>query len=221
MRTALLTGVTGQDGSYLTEYLLDKGYRVHGIIRRTSTFTTERIDHLYHDPHESGVQLSLHYGDLTDATGLRRILERVQPDEVYNLGAQSHVKVSFEEPEYTVDVVGLGTLRLLEAIRDYRERTDHDVRFYQASSSEMFGACPPPRNRNRPRFTRAVRTHVQKSTATGKPSTTAKPMECSQAMASCSIMRAHVAAGRSSRERSPGPQRASNLGYNRSSIWAI
>ena len=150
MKTALLTGITGQDGSYLTELLLDKGYRVHGIVRRASSFNTDRIDHLYHDPHESGAQLALHYGELTDATGLRRLLEKTRPDEVYNLGAQSHVKVSFEEPEYTVDVVGLGTLRLLEAVRDYRDRTGHDVRFYQASSSEMYGAAPPPQSEATP-----------------------------------------------------------------------
>jgi GDPmannose 4,6-dehydratase len=119
IRTALITGITGQDGSYLTEFLLARGYRVHGIIRRSSTFNTSRIDHLYNDPHDPAGSLSLHDGDLTDATGLRRILEQVQPDEVYNLAAQSHVKVSFEQPEYTADVVALGTLRLIEAVRDY------------------------------------------------------------------------------------------------------
>lgn len=145
-KRALITGITGQDGSYLVELLLDKGYEVHGIIRRASSFNTERIDHLYRDPHEPDVRLFLHYGDLADGTALRRILEKVTPDEVYNLGAQSHVKVSFDEPEYTVDVGALGSLRMLEAIRDYRDRTGHDVRFYQASSSEMFGATPPPQN---------------------------------------------------------------------------
>jgi GDPmannose 4,6-dehydratase len=146
----LITGVTGQDGSYLAELLLDKGYEVHGIIRRASSFNTERIDHLYIDPHEPDAHMFLHYGDLADGTALRRILEKVTPDEVYNLGAQSHVKVSFEEPEYTVDVDALGSLRMLEAIRDYRDRTGHDVRFYQASSSEMFGATPPPQNERTP-----------------------------------------------------------------------
>lgn len=139
MKRALITGITGQDGSYLSELLLEKGYEIHGIIRRSSSFNTERIDHLYQDPHKPGTRLFLHYGDLSDGTGLRRILEEVKPDEVYNLGAQSHVKVSFEEPEYTADVDALGTLRILEAIRDYRDRTEHDVRFYQACSSEMFG----------------------------------------------------------------------------------
>jgi GDPmannose 4,6-dehydratase len=138
-KRALITGVTGQDGSYLSELLLEKGYEVHGIIRRTSTFNTDRIDHIYVDPHNEEARLFLHYGDLTDGVTLRRILEEVKPVEIYNLGAQSHVRVSFDSPEYTVDSVGMGTLRLLEAIRDYRQRTGIDVRFYQAGSSEMFG----------------------------------------------------------------------------------
>jgi GDPmannose 4,6-dehydratase len=138
-KLALITGITGQDGSYLSELLMEKGYEVHGIIRRTSTFNTDRIDHIYEDPHKQGVNLFLHYGDLTDGTTLRRILEEVQPVEIYNLGAQSHVRVSFDSPEYTVDSVGMGTLRLLEAIRDYQHRTGTQVRFYQAGSSEMFG----------------------------------------------------------------------------------
>jgi GDPmannose 4,6-dehydratase len=150
VKKALITGITGQDGSYLAELLLSKGYEVHGVVRRASSFNTDRIDHLYQDPHESGARLFLHYGDLADGTGLRRLLEKVLPDEVYNLGAQSHVRVSFDEPEYTADVDAIGTLRLLEAIRDYRERTGHDVRFYQASSSEMFGAAPPPQGENTP-----------------------------------------------------------------------
>ncbi len=138
-KKALITGITGQDGSYLSELLIEQGYEVHGIIRRTSTFNTDRIDHIYEDPHKEGVKLFLHYGDLTDGTTLRRILEEVQPVEIYNLGAQSHVRVSFDSPEYTVDAVGMGTLRLLEAIRDYQQRTGIQVRFYQAGSSEMFG----------------------------------------------------------------------------------
>ncbi len=147
MTTALITGITGQDGSYLAELLLDKGYTVHGIIRRAASFNTGRINHLYRDPHDPGTRLFLHYGDLTDGTVLRRILEKVRPDEVYNLGAQSHVRVSFDEPEYTADVVAMGALRLLEAIRDYRDRTGHEVRFYQAGSSEMFGkASEAPQN---------------------------------------------------------------------------
>ncbi len=138
-KRALITGITGQDGSYLSEFLLEQGYEVHGIIRRTSTFNTDRIDHIYEDPHKEGVRLFLHYGDLTDGTTLRRILEEVEPTEIYNLGAQSHVRVSFDAPEYTVDSVGIGALRLLEAIRDYQRRTGIQVRFYQAGSSEMYG----------------------------------------------------------------------------------
>ncbi|MDB9496097.1 GDP-mannose 4,6-dehydratase [Spirulina major CS-329] len=139
LKKALITGITGQDGSYLTELLLEKGYEVHGIIRRTSTFNTDRIDHLYVDPHDEDARLFLHYGDLTDGTTLRRIIEAVQPQEIYNLGAQSHVRVSFDAPEYTVDAVGMGALRILEAMRDYQQRTGQEVRFYQAGSSEMFG----------------------------------------------------------------------------------
>ncbi|MER3432438.1 MAG: GDP-mannose 4,6-dehydratase [Leptolyngbya sp. ERB_1_1] len=138
-KRALLTGITGQDGSYLGELLLEQGYEVHGIIRRTSTFNTDRIDHIYEDPHVEGARLFLHYGDLTDGTTLRRILEEVQPAEIYNLGAQSHVRVSFDAPEYTVDTVGMGALRILEATRDYQQRTGADVRYYQAGSSEMYG----------------------------------------------------------------------------------
>jgi len=135
MKRALITGITGQDGSYLAEFLLSKGYEVHGIIRRSSSFNTDRINHLYRDPHEENARLILHYGDLSDSCSLRRILTQVEPDEVYNLGAQSHVRVSFDHPEYTADVNALGCLRLLEAIRD----TKREVKFYQASSSEMFG----------------------------------------------------------------------------------
>jgi GDPmannose 4,6-dehydratase len=146
MKRALITGITGQDGSYLTELLLGKGYEVHGIIRRASTFNTGRIDHVFRDPHDADTRLFLHYGDLSDGTGLRRVLERVRPDEVYNLGAQSHVKVSFEAPTYTADVDAVGTLRLLEALRDHVKVVGRDVRIYQAGSSEMFGAAPPPQS---------------------------------------------------------------------------
>ena len=135
MKKALITGITGQDGSYLAELLLEKGYEVHGIIRRSSSFNTQRIDHIYQDAHEADRRLFLHYGDLNDASSLNFLLRKLHPDEIYNLGAQSHVKVSFEIPEYTVDVVGVGTLRLLEAIRE----SGLKPRFYQASSSEMFG----------------------------------------------------------------------------------
>jgi GDPmannose 4,6-dehydratase len=155
MKRALVTGITGQDGSYLAELLLAKDYEVHGIVRRASTFNTDRIEHLYQDPHESGARLFLHYGDLADGTVLRRIVEQVQPDEVYNLGAQSHVKVSFEEPEYTLDVVAGGTLRLLESVRDYSERTKRTVKIYQAGSSEMYGATPPPQDEHTPFYPRS------------------------------------------------------------------
>ena len=155
MKKALLTGITGQDGSYLTEFLLDKGYEVHGITRRSSTFNTDRIDHLYVDPHKPEAKMFLHYGDLADGPGLRRILEQVEPDEVYNLGAQSHVAVSFQQPEYTADVDGLGVLRLLEAIRDYQLRTGKAPRFYQAGTSEMFGASPPPQSEKTPFYPRS------------------------------------------------------------------
>jgi GDPmannose 4,6-dehydratase len=143
-QVALITGITGQDGSYLAEQLLDKGYVVHGLIRRSSTFNTDRIEHLYKDPHDPEARLFLHYGDLTDGSRLVTLLERVEPTEVYHLGAQSHVRVSFDEPEFTGDVTGLGTTRLLEALR----MSEVPARFYQASSSEMFGATPPPQNEN-------------------------------------------------------------------------
>ncbi len=135
MKKALITGITGQDGSYLAELLLEKGYEVHGLIRRSSTFNTSRIDHLYEDPHVNGVKLFLHYGDLTDGSNISRLLEQIKPDEIYNLGAQSHVKVSFDMPVYTGNTVGLGTLRLLDAIKESGIKT----KFYQAGSSEMFG----------------------------------------------------------------------------------
>ncbi|MCO6457490.1 MAG: GDP-mannose 4,6-dehydratase [Pirellulaceae bacterium] len=138
-KTALITGITGQDGSYLAELLLDKGYQVHGLVRRASTFNTGRIEHLYEDPHQTDVRLRLHYGDLSDSHSLRRVLDHVQPDEVYNLGAQSHVRVSFDMPIETADVAAMGNLRLLDAVREYQEQTGRQVRFYQASSSEMYG----------------------------------------------------------------------------------
>ncbi len=155
MKTALLTGITGQDGSYLTRFLLDKGYTVHGIMRRASTFNTDRIDSIYSDPHDADSRLFLHYGDRTDGTGLRRILHNTEPDEIDNLGAQSHVRVSFEQPEYTADAVATGALRLLEAVRDYCHGTGRVVRFYQAGSSEMFGANHPPQNEATPFYPRS------------------------------------------------------------------
>jgi GDPmannose 4,6-dehydratase len=144
MKKAFVTGITGQDGSYLTEFLLNKGYEVHGLIRRSSTFNTERIDHLYHDFHDPDARLLLHYGDLSVSGQLMDLLHSIQPDEIYHLGAQSHVRVSFDMPEYTGDVTGLGTLRILEAIH----KTGIKTKFYQASSSEMFGAASPPQSEN-------------------------------------------------------------------------
>ncbi len=142
MKKAFITGITGQDGSYLAEFLLGKGYEVHGLIRRASTFNTDRIDHLYKDFHDPDARMYLHYGDLSVSAHLTNILSEIRPEEIYHLGAQSHVRVSFDVPEYTGDITGLGTIRLLEAIR----KTGIKARFYQASSSEMFGAAPPPQN---------------------------------------------------------------------------
>ena len=150
-KRALITGITGQDGSYLAELLLEKGYEVHGLIRRSSTFNTARIDHLYIDPHDPEARLFLHYADLTDGSRLVTLLERIAPHEVYHLAAQSHVRVSFDEPEFTGDVTGLGTTRLLEAIRV----SEVPARFYQASSSEMFGATPPPQGEDTPFYPRS------------------------------------------------------------------
>jgi GDPmannose 4,6-dehydratase len=145
-KVALITGITGQDGSYLAELLLDKGYEVHGLIRRSSTFNTSRIDHIYSDPHEGKSSLFLHYGDLLDGVGLTNLIREIKPNEVYNLAAQSHVQVSFTMPQYTGQVVGVGAVGLLEAIRS----AEVDTRFYQASTSELFGSTPPPQNENSP-----------------------------------------------------------------------
>ena len=146
MKKALITGITGQDGSYLAELLLSKGYEVHGLMRRASTFNTARVDHIYKDYHEAGVKLFLHYGDLSDSEQISNIIYNIEPNEVYHLGAQSHVRVSFDTPTYTGDVTALGTTRLLEVIR----RSELPIKFYQASSSEMFGTAPPPQSENTP-----------------------------------------------------------------------
>ena len=146
MKKALITGITGQDGSYLAEFLLSKGYEVHGIIRRASTFNTGRIDHIYKDPHKEGVKLILHYGDLSDSSQLTNLIYNIKPDEIYHLGAQSHVRVSFDMPEYTGDITALGTTRILEAVR----RSGIKCKFYQASSSEMYGDAPAPQNEDTP-----------------------------------------------------------------------
>jgi len=151
MPSALVTGITGQDGSYLAELLLSKGYDVHGVIRRASTFNTGRIDHIYIDPHVAGAKLHLHYGDLADSGQMTNLIYNVAPDEIYHLGAQSHVRVSFDVPEYTGDVTGIGTTRILEALR----RANGKAKYYQASSSEMFGASPPPQNEGTPFYPRS------------------------------------------------------------------
>jgi GDPmannose 4,6-dehydratase len=151
MKKAVITGITGQDGSYLAELLLDKGYEVHGLIRRSSSFNTARIEHLYVDPHDPAARLFLHYGDLSDGARLVTLLSEISPDEVYNLAAQSHVRVSFDEPEHTGDTTGMGSIRLLEAVR----LSGVQCRFYQASSSEMFGASPPPQNEKTPFYPRS------------------------------------------------------------------
>jgi GDPmannose 4,6-dehydratase len=155
MKKALISGITGQDGSFLAEFLLAKGYEVHGIVRRASTFNTERLDSIYADPHEQNAGLYLHYGDVSDGSGLRHVIESVQPDEIYNLAAQSHVRVSFDQPDYTADVVGLGALRLLDAVRDYASNNGRQVRIYQAGSSEMFGATHPPQSETTPFYPRS------------------------------------------------------------------
>ena len=156
-KRALITGITGQDGSFLTELLLSKAYEVYGVIRRASTFNTDRIDHLYADPHEEGARLRLVYGDLADGSSLNKMIRTIEPDEIYNLGAQSHVRVSFDIPEYTAEVTGLGTIRLLEGIRE----TGLTPRFYQASSSELFGNTTEVPQNEGPSSTRAVPTRVE------------------------------------------------------------
>ena len=150
MKIALITGITGQDGSYLAELLLSKGYEVHGTIRRSSSFSTQRIEHIYQDQHEADPKLVLHYGDLSDSENIRKLIFKIKPDEIYNLGAQSHVKVSFDIPEYTANVTGLGVLRVLDAIKDFQEATGKKVRMYQASSSEMFGSAAAPQSEHTP-----------------------------------------------------------------------
>jgi GDPmannose 4,6-dehydratase len=146
MPRALITGITGQDGSYLAELLLAKGYQVHGIVRRASTFNTSRLDHLFHDPYDRAIPLFLHYGDLSDGGRLQRLVQSIAPDEIYHLGAQSHVRVSFDEPVYTADVIAVGTLRMLECVRELEQTQGHKIKMYQAGSSEMFGASPAPQS---------------------------------------------------------------------------
>src|SRR5579863_3191074 len=211
MKRALITGITDQDGAYLAELLLDKGYEVHGIKRRASSFNTDRIDHLYQDPHERGVRLHLHYGDLTDASNLIRIIQQVQPDEIYNLAAQSHVGVSFETPEYTANSDAVGTLRVLEAIRilGLGERT----RFYQASTSEMFGKVQEvPQRETTPFYPRSPY-GAARCMPSGSRSITARPMACMPATASCSTTNRRSAARPSSPARSRAVSRVCAPGW--------
>ena len=163
-KKAFITGITGQDGSYLAELLLSKGYEIHGLVRRSSTFNTSRIDSTYIDPHEPGARLFLHYGDLSDSEQIANVMYNIRPDEVYHLGAHSHVRVSFDTPEYTGNVIALGTTRLQEAIR----RSNNNVKFYQESSSEMFGAATPPRARRR-RFIHAASKSVKRNSLRTSP----------------------------------------------------
>ncbi len=189
-KTALITGITGQDGSYLAELLLEKGYHVHGIVRRCSTFNTDRIDHVYQDPHEPDPHMFLHYGDLTDGQNITNLVLDVEPDEIYNLGAQSHVRVSFDSPAYTVQVTGMGALNVLEAARQLNKRKE--VRIYQASSSEMYGdVCETPQNGNRRRSRPRARTPVPRFTRFTKRSITERPMTCLRPTEFCSTTNRH------------------------------
>lgn len=218
-KVALITGVTGQDGSYLAEFLLEKGYEVHGIKRRASSFNTERVDHIYQDPHTCNPKFHLHYGDLSDTSNLTRILREVQPDEVYNLGAMSHVAVSFESPEYTADVDAMGTLRLLEAIRFLG--LEKKTRFYQASTSELYGLVQEiPRKRPR-RSTHALRMRSPNCTPTGSPLTTANPTACTPVTVFSSTMNPRAVARLSLPAKSPAQSPTSPRGWSRACISAI
>lgn len=196
MKTALISGITGQDGSYLAEFLLQKGYEVHGILRRSSSFNTGRIEHLYFDEWVRDMKqkrtINLHYGDMTDSSSLIRIIQQVQPDEIYNLAAQSHVKVSFDVPEYTAEADAIGTLRMLEAVRILG--LEKKTRIYQASTSELFGKVQEvPQKETTPFYPRSPY-GVASSTASGSPKTTAKAMACLPLTASCSITKVNVVA---------------------------
>ena len=188
MKTALITGVTGQDGAYLSELLLSKGYEVHGVKRRSSLFNTQRIDNIYEDPHRPNPTFKLHYGDLSDSTNIIRIIQQVQPDEIYNLGAMSHVQVSFETPEYTADVDGVGTLRVLEAVRLLN--LTKKSKFYQASTSELYGLVQQIPQNEKHLFTRGLPTQLPSCMPIGLQSTTAKLTTCLHAMAFCLTMKA-------------------------------
>lgn len=191
-KVALITGITGQDGAYLAEFLLNKGYIVHGVKRRTSLFNTDRIDHLYRDRHEKDVRFFLHHGDLTDSSSLTRIIQQTSPDEIYNLAAQSHVAVSFEEPEYTANSDALGALRILEAVRILG--LEKKTRFYQASTSELYGLVQEIPQKKRLRFTPAVRMQLRSFMLTGLPSIIARPMASTHAMEFCLTTKARFVA---------------------------
>ena len=191
-KVALITGITGQDGSYLAEFLLEKGYLVHGIKRRSSLFNTQRVDHIYEDPQIENARFKLHYGDLSDTSNLIRIVQETQPDEIYNLGAQSHVAVSFESPEYTADVDAMGTLRLLEAIRILG--LEKKTRFYQASTSELYGLVQETPQKETTPFIHAALMLWPKCMPIGLQLTTVKPTACMLAMAFCLTTKAHVVA---------------------------
>lgn len=219
-KVALITGVTGQDGSYLAEFLLEKGYEVHGIKRRASSFNTERVDHIYQDPHTCNPKFHLHYGDLSDTSNLTRILREVQPDEVYNLGAMSHVAVSFESPEYTADVDAMGTLRLLEAIRFLG--LEKKTRFYQASTSELYGLVQEIPQKETTPFTRDLRMRSPNCMPTGSPLTTANPTACMPVTVFSSTMNPRAAAKPSLPAKSPAQSPTSPRGWSRactSAIW--
>lgn len=183
MKSALITGIAGQDGSYLAELLLEKGYVVHGLIRRASSFNTQRIDHLFQDPHESNLSLHLHYGDITDGAGLTNLINQIQPDEIYHLAAQSHVKISFSMPHYTASVDAIGTITILEAIRSSKL----DTKFYQASTSELFGATPPHKT-SQVSFIQEVPMQLQNSMDIGQRLIIEKHTDYLQATEYCLIM---------------------------------
>ena len=190
VKKALITGITGQDGSYLAEFLLEKGYEVHGIKRRSSSFNTDRVDHIYQDPHSSNPKFHLHYGDLSDTSNLTRLISEIQPDEVYNLGAMSHVAVSFESPEYTADVDAIGTLRLLEAIRFLG--LEKKTRFYQASTSELYGLVQEIPQKETFHSIRVLRTQLPSFMHIGLLLTIVSHMECTRVMVFCLTMNRHA-----------------------------
>ncbi len=219
-KVALITGVTGQDGAILAELLLSKDYIVHGVKRRSSLINTDRIDHLYHDPHEEDVGFFLHYGDLTDSTNLIRIIQEVQPDEIYNHAAQSHVQVSFETPEYTANSDALGTLRLLEAIRILN--LGAKSRFYQASTSELYGKVQGvPQNETTPFYPRSPLRRRQALCLLDHGETIAKPTECMRRTAFFSIMKDRPERRLSSPAKSPAPSQRFTWGFRTSCSWAI